>query len=63
MAVGDENGLTLQAGNSVVRGLVINRFLSDGIEIEIGGTNVVEGNYFGTDVAGTLLGRTATGSR
>ena len=53
VAVGDENGLTLQAGNSVVRGFVINRFLSDGIEIEIGGTNVVEGNYFGTDVAGT----------
>ncbi len=53
VAAGDQNGLTLQAGGSVVRGFVINRFLSDGIEIEIGGTNVVEGNYFGTDVAGT----------
>ena len=54
VAVGDENGLTLQAGNSVVRGFVINRFLSDGIEIEIAGGNLIEGNYIGTDVTGII---------
>ena len=54
VAAGDQNGLTLQAGGSTVRGFVINRFKNDGIEIELGDGNTIEGNYIGTDVTGTL---------
>src|SRR5262245_40790395 len=49
----DVNGLLILGGNSVVRGLVINRFTLSGIRIEGNGMNVVEGNYLGTDVNGT----------
>ena len=47
------DGLHITAGNSTVRGLVINRFDRDGIELAIGGDNhFIEGNFIGTDVAG-----------
>ena len=49
----DVNGLLILGGNTVVRGLVINRFTLSGIRIEGNGMNVVEGNYLGTDVNGT----------
>jgi hypothetical protein len=49
-------GLWILTSNSVVRGLVINRF--DHIGIEIGGDdsegNRIEGNFIGTNHAGTL---------
>ena len=53
------NGLVLTGGNSRVRGLVINRFTGAGgfngfgIVLDIGGGNTIEGNYIGTNVAGT----------
>src|SRR5207249_5045234 len=47
------NGLLILGGNSLVRGLVINRFQRSGIRIEGLGTNIIEGNYLGTDVYGT----------
>ena len=47
------DGLTITAGDTTVRGLVINRFASDGIAISVGGNNIIEGNYIGTDVSGT----------
>jgi parallel beta-helix repeat protein len=50
---GESNGLVIEAGDSVVRGLVINRFSVHGIEIVGDGGNVVEGNYLGTDATGT----------
>ena len=46
-------GLNIGAGNSVVRGLVINRFQQSGILITGKGNNVVIGNYIGTDASGT----------
>jgi len=56
------NGLTITAGNSAVRGLVINRFSSDGIEMSSNGSNVFECNLIGTDVVGaTDLGNSAHG--
>jgi hypothetical protein len=56
------NGLTITAGNSTVRGLVINRFSSDGIEMSGSGSNSIECNLLGTDVAGTTdLGNTEDG--
>jgi uncharacterized repeat protein (TIGR01451 family) len=47
-------GLVVQGGNSIVRGMIINRFGSDAISLESGGGNVVEGNFIGTDPTGTL---------
>ena len=51
---GLQAGLKVLAGNSTVRGLVINRFAVDGIRLESGSNNVIEGNYIGTDVSGLL---------
>jgi hypothetical protein len=55
------SGLHITAGNSTVRGLVINRFVSKasfpflghGILLEANGGNMIAGNFIGTDVTGT----------
>ena len=52
-SAGGGNGLTISAGGSTVRGLVINRFGAAGINLNSGSGNLVEGNYLGTNVAGT----------
>ena len=46
-------GLIINAPNCTVRGLVINRFVGDGIRVCTGG-NVFEGNFIGTNPAGTM---------
>ncbi len=48
------NGLTITAGNSTVRGLVINSFDGNGLELSTNGGNIVECNYLGTSVSGSL---------
>jgi len=54
-------GLILSAGSSTVRALVINRFNASGITLR-GTGNIVEGNYIGTDVTGTVkLGNSGAG--
>src|SRR4051794_31676929 len=50
---GGVDGLTISAGNSTVRGLVINSFEGNGIVLQTSGGNVVAGNFIGTDVTGT----------
>jgi CSLREA domain-containing protein len=45
-------GLWITAGNSTVRGLVVNRFSFCGIFLDTNGNNVIEGNYLGTAVSG-----------
>ena len=50
--VGD--GFKFTGGNSVLRGLVINRFRGHAVVLETAGGNVIEGNYIGTDVTGTV---------
>ena len=45
-------GLQLLSGFNTVRGLVINRFAAPGIVLS-GSSNVIQGNYIGTDVMGT----------
>ena len=61
-AGGSANGLTLTASTSNLRGLVINRFSSHGLDLQGGTSNSVVGNFIGTDVSGTLdLGNTANG--
>ncbi|MDA2927926.1 CSLREA domain-containing protein, partial [Acidobacteria bacterium AH-259-G07] len=60
------NGLTITAGNSTVRGLVINRFSNPGIVLKTNGGNVIEGNFIGSDVTGTVAqgnGRELAGVR
>lgn len=47
------NGLTISAGGSTVRGLVINRFSNVGILLATSGGNTVDGCYIGTNAAGT----------
>jgi titin len=47
------DGLLITAGNSTVKGLVINRFSANGIELQTNGGNIIQGNYIGTDVIGT----------
>ena len=54
------NGLVLVGGNSIVRGLVINRFNADlagnngiGIVLDVSGGNFIEGNYIGLNTDGT----------
>ena len=46
-------GLKLTGGNSTITGLIINRFNSRGIDIELKGGNVVAGNFIGTNASGT----------
>src|SRR6266702_5005840 len=53
-SAGGNAGLRLLAGNSTVRGLAINRFGADGIRIDGPGTNVIKGNFIGTDTSGAL---------
>ena len=47
-------GLKISGGSSTVKGLIINRFQGDGIELSINGGNLIEGNLIGTDVTGTV---------
>ena len=48
------NGLTVNADSCILRGLAINRFTQNGIALQAGNNSMVEGNFIGTDVTGTL---------
>jgi hypothetical protein len=50
---GFTSGLLITAGQSTVRGLAINRFSVQAIEIGQRGSNVIEGCFLNTNVAGT----------
>lgn len=52
-SAGNQPGIWITAGNSTIRGLVINRFGANGIFITNTGGNVIAGNYIGTDSTGT----------
>jgi probable HAF family extracellular repeat protein len=47
-------GLDIQGGNSTIEGLVISNFGVAGLRFVFGSSNVLQGNYIGTDVAGTV---------
>ena len=47
-------GLLINANASTVRGLVVNRFDSDGVSLGFSDGYVVEGNFIGTDITGTV---------
>jgi parallel beta-helix repeat protein len=42
-------GMAISAGNSLVRGLVLQSF-RNGVELQVGGNNIIEGNFIGVDV-------------
>ncbi|HEV7377360.1 MAG TPA: Calx-beta domain-containing protein [Pyrinomonadaceae bacterium] len=47
------SGLTLNADNSTIKGLVVNRFALFGIYLQTNGNNTVAGNFIGTNAGGT----------
>jgi hypothetical protein len=47
-------GIYITAGRSTVRGLDIHSFTGDGILIDTNGGDLIQGNYVGTDVTGTI---------
>jgi len=49
-----DHGIEVTGGNSVIRGLCINRFAGSGIDFDGSGTggNTIEGCYIGTDITG-----------
>jgi hypothetical protein len=55
------NGLTITAGNSTVKGLVIGGFGGAGIYVQTVGGNRIVGDYLGTDVTGTMALANGTG--
>ena len=55
-------GLTINGGATTVRGLIINRANSHGIQLSTNGGNTIKGNYIGTESTGTLdLGNSLAG--
>lgn len=46
-------GMVITAGNSTMRGLIINRMTADGLQLNTAGGNTVVGNWFGLNSAGT----------
>jgi hypothetical protein len=59
LAGANANGLTITAGSSIVRGLVIDNWSGDGIELSTNGNNQIQGNYIGTDATGGVAGAKA----
>jgi titin len=55
------NGLTIQAGNSAVKGLIVEAFGRYGIFLQRGDNNVVAGNHIGTDASGTAASPNSEG--
>jgi CSLREA domain-containing protein len=53
-------GLLISSDHSIVRGLVINRFLTAGVIVD-GSFNSVEGSFIGTDAAGTMAQQNVIG--
>lgn len=50
---GFSSGFTIDAGNTTIRGFVINNFASGGIAMYNNGGNRIENNFIGTDISGT----------
>ncbi|MDP6722002.1 MAG: thrombospondin type 3 repeat-containing protein, partial [Pirellulaceae bacterium] len=56
------DGIVVLGGNSVIKGMIVNRFDASAIVLDTQGATFVVGNYIGTDVTGTLpLGNNGNG--
>ncbi|MEX2236090.1 MAG: thrombospondin type 3 repeat-containing protein [Dehalococcoidia bacterium] len=51
-----DRGLFITAGGSTIGGLVINHSAGAGLNIATNGSNIIAGNYIGTDATGTAVG-------
>ena len=61
-SAGTALGLNISAGNSTIKGLIINRFSDSGILLWLGGGNVIEASFIGTDATGKIdLGNGGSG--
>lgn len=49
------DGLQITAGNTTLKGLAINRFSGDGIDLRTNGGNIVVGCFIGTNAAATAI--------
>ncbi len=52
-AGGGSNGLELEVGNCTIQGLIIDQFNGNGIQIDQGDDDVIQGDFIGTDSSGT----------
>ncbi len=57
---GGQPGLMISAGNTTVRGFVINRFAANGIYLAGSPGDVITGNYIGTNASGTAAASNGT---
>jgi CSLREA domain-containing protein len=53
--------VVFNSGTNTIRGLVMNGFHSDAVDLESGSTTFIEGNFIGTDATGTTAKGLATG--
>src|SRR5262249_3598109 len=52
---GAASGLVLQASDCIVKGLVIDNFLQDGVSVQLlSDRNLIQGNLIGVDVTGSI---------
>jgi hypothetical protein len=54
------SGLRLATGGNIVQGLAINRFGANGILLQAGDGNTIQGNFLGTNAAGTAAAANGT---
>ncbi len=52
-AGGGSNGLQLEVGNVTIQALIIDQFNGNGIQIDQGNDDLIQGNFIGTDSTGT----------
>jgi hypothetical protein len=52
-AGGGSNGLQLEVGNITIEGLIIDQWSGNGIQIDQGDDDLIQGNFIGTDSTGT----------
>ncbi len=57
---GEVGGIEISAGNSTVRGLILNRWRFRAIWLHTNGSNLIAGNYIGTNAAGTASAITSS---
>ncbi len=59
---GAYHGLNISAGSSTVKGLVIQNFGNNGLDLNTTGSNIIQCNFIGTDVSGNIdVGNTLDG--
>lgn len=58
---GGSHGFRILSGDTLIRGFTINKFTGYGISIEGGASNMVRGNFIGTDRTGTTNKGNSTG--